>query len=191
MKSLILASRSPARRELLERTGFSFTVEASNYEEDMTLKLPPKELAIYLSKGKAKDVASHHQAAVVLAADSFAVLDDKLLGKPHTVERAKEILAMLSGRSHSFVTGFTIIDTDSGKEFSGSAETIVYFRDLTPGDINSYVAKEDVLNKAAAYIIQGLGAILVERVEGDYSNVMGLPLPAVARALKDFDINLL
>jgi septum formation protein len=110
MKKLILASQSPARREILQTTGYPFVVEVSDYEEDMTLKLEPNDLAIHLSKGKAKDVASRHKDAVILAADSFAVFGNELLGKPHTQERAKEMLAMLSGPCHSFVTGFTIID---------------------------------------------------------------------------------
>jgi septum formation protein len=188
---LILASQSPARREILQSTGYPFVVEVSNYEEDMTLSLPPKDLAVHLSRGKAKDVASGHQDAIILAADSFAVFEDKLLGKPHTIERAKEMLIMLSGQCHSFVTGFTIIDGASGQEFSNAVETKVFFRELTPEEIDGYLAKENVLNNAGAYIIQQLGALLVEKIDGDYSNVMGLPISKVAQALNKFGINLI
>jgi septum formation protein len=191
MKKLILASQSPARREILQTTGYPFVVEVSDYEEDMTLKLEPNDLAIHLSKGKAKDVAFRHKDAVILAADSFAVFGNELLGKPHTQERAKEMLAMLSGQCHSFVTGFTIIDGANGQEFSDVVETKVYFRELTEEEIDNYLAKENVLNNAGAYIIQRLGALLVERIDGDYSNVMGLPISKVAQTLKKFEIHII
>lgn len=155
----------------------------------MTLNLKPAELAIHMSKGKAEAVAAHHKNSVILAADSFAVFNEKVLGKPHTIEKAKEMLTALSGNYHSFITGFTLIDTDSGKKFSDSDETKVYFRKLTPEDIEGYLAKENALNNAGAYIIQSLGAVLVERIDGNYSNVMGLPVAKVAEALKDFGIN--
>lgn len=189
MKQLILASSSPARKEILERTGILFTVEASDYDEDMTLNLKPADLAMHLSAGKGNVVAGHNKNAVVLAADSFAVFKGELLGKPHTLERAKEMLATLSGQCHTFITGFTIIDSDSGKNYSDFDETEVYFRKLTSVEIEGYLAKEDVLNNAGAYIIQNLGAILIERIKGSYSNVMGLPIAKVAQALRDFDIN--
>lgn len=191
MKQLILASGSPARKEILNRTKIPFIVDVSNYEEDMTLNLEPKDLATYLSKGKAQDVANKHKNAVVLGADSFAVFDKQLLGKPPTIERAKEMLSMLSGKAHSFVTGFTIIDTTDGKVYSDTVETKVYFKMLSADDIDGYLAKENVLNNAGAYIIQDLGAVLIEKIEGSYSNVMGLPIAQVAAALKQFNINFL
>ena len=157
----------------------------------MTINLEPAELAKHLSKGKAKDVAADYTNAVILAADSFAVFKGQLLGKPHTIEKAREMLETLSGQCHSFITGFTIVDTDTGREHSDADETKVYFRKLTDQDIDGYLAKENVLNNAGAYIIQSLGAVLVERIEGDYSNVMGLPLPKVTQALKEFDVNFL
>ncbi len=191
MKHLILASGSSARKEILGRTGFPFIVDASKYEEDMSLNLEPTELAKHLSRGKAREVASRHKNAVILAADSFAVFNGELMGKPHTTEKARQMLATLSGQRHSFITGFTILDTDTGKEHSDAAETKVYFRELSGEEIDGYLAKENVLNNAGAYIIQSLGAVLVERIEGDYSNFMGLPLPKVAKALKEFDVNFL
>ncbi len=191
MKQLILASGSPGRREFLQQAGVPFIVDISNYEEDMTLKMEPAELAMHLSEGKARDVAAQHKNAVVLAADSFAVFNGQLLGKPHTLARAKEMLQMLSGQCHSFITGFMIVDTDSGKTHSDSDETKVYMRKLTSDEIDGYLAKEDVLERAAAYRIQNLGAVLVEKIEGNYSNVIGLPFPKVAKALHDFGIEIL
>ena len=191
MKKLILASASPARKQILEGAKVPFTVEVSNYEEDMTLKLPPPELAKFLSKGKARDVAAKHKSGVVLGADSFGVINGQLLGKPHTIQRAKAMLKTLNGQCHIFLTGFTIIDSSTNKEYSEVVETKVYFRKLTPAEINNYVVKENVLNNAGAYIIHGLGGSLVEKIDGDHNNVMGLPLTKVALALKDFGINLI
>ena len=191
MKQLVLASSSPARKEVLETIGLPFIVDPSNYQENMNLKIAPKELAKHLSIGKAKDVAARHKNAIVLAADSFAVFDDELLGKPHTLKNARKMLSKLSDRRHSFITGFTIIDTDTQKQYSEVIETKVYFRKLTEEEINGYLKKENVLNNAGAYIIQKLGATLVEKIDGDYSNVMGLPISPVIVAFRDFGINVL
>jgi len=190
MKTLVLASGSPARKDILDATGVDYIIDVSNYEEDMSLAMSPLDLAVFLSKNKAKDVAKRHNNAVILAADSFGVFKDELLGKPHTLERAKEMLTLLSGNVHSFVTGFTIIDCDTQKEYSGSAVTKVYFKRLTPEQIDDYLSKEDVLLKAGAYTIQGLGKDLIDHIEGDYDNVCGLPLGDVADAIKGFGIEL-
>ncbi len=188
---MILASGSEARRQLLEQTGYPFEIDVSGYEENMSLNLEPRKLAIFLSKGKAEDVAKRHSNSVILGADSFCVLNGELLGKPHTLERAKEMLGRLSGKKHVFITGFTIIDADSQESFSDAVETSVYFRKLTPQEIDSYLSKEDTLQRAGAYIMQGLGGMLIDKIDGDYTNVMGLPLGRVAAALKKFGINLL
>ncbi len=191
MKQLVLASSSPARKKIFELAKIPFIVDASSYEEDMSLKLEPSELAKHLSLGKAQQVSARHRNAVVIGADSFAVYGGQLLGKPHTLERAKEMLTMLSGNAHSFITGFTIIDTETGDKFSDVVETKVYFRKLTPDEVNSYLEKEDVLEKAGAYIIQGLGVVLVDKIDGSYSNVMGLPISQISVALKKFGIKFL
>jgi septum formation protein len=191
MKPLILASSSVGRNQLLLDISADFRVVVSNYEEDMTLAMPPTDLALYLSQGKARDVAARVEGAIILGADSFAVCDDKLLGKPHTMERAIEMLAMLSGRKHSFVTGFTIIDSDTMREYSASQTTDVYFRELSADDIAHYLAREDVMANAGAYRVQGLGGLLIDRIDGSFSNIVGLPLASVAAALRDFGIDLL
>lgn len=190
MKALILASGSQSRREILNSTGFPYLVDPSNFEEDMTLKMAPADLAIFLSLGKARDVAKRHSNAIVLGADSFGIYKNELLGKPHTLKRAKEMLTMLSGKSHIFVTGFTLIDTDSGKTYSESVETKVYLKKLTDRVIDEYLAKDDVLDKAGAYTIQGEGSKLIEKIEGDFNNVMGLPLSRVLVALSEFGIDI-
>ncbi len=191
MKTIILASASPRRRELLEKIGLRFEVEPSNYEEDVHSGLEPHELAQKISLEKAEAVASKHKNAVVIAADTFIVFDGKILGKPHTEKEARKMLETISGKSHSVITGFSIIDTTTSKTLSKSVETKVYIRKLTSAEVDAYVKSKEPLDKAGAYAIQGLGAVFVEKIEGDYFNVIGLPLSALTEALKDFGINIL
>ncbi len=188
MKRLILASTSPRRKELLATTGIPFTIAASSYVENMTLDLPPTELALHLSKSKAKAVADTLHDAVVIGADTFIVYQNKILGKPHTPARAKETLTMLSGRQHSALTGFTIIDANTNKTVSKVIETKVFFKNLSEKDIDEYVATGDPLDKAGAYAIQGIGKILVDHIEGSYDSVVGLPVIEVLEELKAFGI---
>jgi len=191
MKTVILASASLRRKELLGKIGLKFEVEPSNYEEDITPKLKPHELAKSLSFEKAKVVASSHKNALVIAADTFIVFKGKILGKPQTETQAKKMLETINGKPHSVITGFTIIDTENNKAISKSVETKVYIRKLTPDEIDAYVKSGEPLDKAGAYAIQGLGSVIVEKIEGDYFNVIGLPLSALADSLKEFGINIL
>ncbi len=191
MKTIILASASPRRKELLERIGLRFEVEPSNYEEDIYPGLEPHELAQKISLEKAKAVASKHRNAIVIAADTFIVFGGQILGKPHTEKEARKMLETISGNSHSVITGFSIIDASKNKTLSKSVETKVYIRKLTPAEIDAYVKSKEPLDKAGAYAIQGLGAAIVERIEGDYFNVVGLPLSALTEALKEFGIRIL
>ncbi|MBI4296514.1 MAG: septum formation inhibitor Maf [Chloroflexi bacterium] len=191
MKKIVLASASPRRAELLSQAGLKFEVDPSEYEEEIIAGLGPHELAKRLSLEKAKRVASKYRNALVIAADTFGVLQGKILGKPKTGAEAKQMLEMLSGQAHLVITGFTIIDTETDKTVSRSVETKVYFRELTPAEIEAYVKSGEPLDKAGAYAIQGLGAVIVERIEGDYFNVIGLPLSALAESLKEFGVNVL
>jgi len=192
MPKIILASASPRRKDLLEKTGIPFVVEVSDYEERMDLKLEPLELAKTLSRGKAEAVAKKHVGdnVIVIGTDTFVVLNKKILGKPHTPERAKEMIKDMGGRGHSVITGFTIIDVKSDKEVSKAVESKVYFRKLTNEEIDAYVRIGDPLDKAGAYAIQEFGAVLIERIEGDYSNIVGLPLAPLIEELKKFGVNL-
>lgn len=190
MTKIILASASPRRRELLKKLQIPFIVEVSNYEEDINLKLKPLELAKKLSAGKAEAVAGKHknEDTIIIGADTFVVLDNKILGKPHTPEKAKEMIKEMSGRAHSVITGFTIIDAKTGKKVSKTVESKVYFRKMTDRTIKNYVKTGEPLDKAGAYAIQGAGSVLIEKTEGDYTNIVGLPLPALIEELKKFGI---
>jgi septum formation protein len=191
MKTIILASASPRRKELLEKIGLRFKVEPSNYEEDMHSGLEPHEFAQRISLEKAKVVASKHKNAIVIAADTFIVFGGQILGKPHTEKEARKMLKTISGKSHSVITGFSIIDNGTNRTLSKSVETKIYIRKLTMTEIDAYVKSKEPLDKAGAYAIQGLGAVFVEKIEGDYFNVIGLPLSALTEALKEFGVNIL
>ncbi len=192
MKKVILASSSPRRKELFEKTGIPFVVEASDYEEDNSLKLKPLELAKTLSAGKAKAVSERHKEedTIIIGADTFIVLDDKVLGKPHTPEKAKEMIKKMNGRAFSVITGFTVIDVKSGKEVSKAVESRVCFRRLTEKEIENYVHTGEPLDKAGAYAIQEMGSVLTGEIQGDYTNIVGLPIPALIEELKRFGISL-
>ena len=190
LRKIILASSSPRRKQLLEQLGLAFSVDPSDCPEDLSQKLEPHALARKLALQKALSVASRHAAAVVIAADTFGVLDGRILGKPRDAAGARDMLAALSGRCHSVISGIAVADARNGKNVTASVETQVYFRRLTPAEIDAYVATGEPLDKAGAYAIQGLGAALVERIEGDYFNVVGLPLCALCDLLKDFDIKI-
>jgi septum formation protein len=182
---IILASNSPTRKKLLAEAGFAFEINPSNYEEDMSLPLLPKELAKHLSRGKAEAVASKYKQGVVIGADTFVVYEDKILGKPHTPDKAREMLRMLSGEWHIVVTGFTIIDTEHNKTISKAVETKVFFNDLTDKEIDDYVATGEPLNKAGSYGILEGGGKFVKEIKGSKSNIAGLPMEELKEILKE------
>jgi septum formation protein len=190
-KPIILASASPRRRELLALVGLEFIVDAGEYEEDMNTDLSPPELAKFLSRKKAEDVAGRHKNAVIIAADTFIVFQGALMGKPRDEGEARAMLKKLSGKTHSVITGYTIIDTESMKKLSRVIETRVSFKRLTMQEIDAYVRSKEPLDKAGAYAIQGLGSVIVRKIEGDYFNVIGLPLSSLADSLKRFGVAVL
>jgi septum formation protein len=190
-RAIILASGSPSRKELLSLIGLKFKVDVSDFEEDLGLKLKPRELAKHLSFEKARAVAHNYKDAVIIAADTFIVFRDKLLGKPHTDKEALRMLTLLNGKSHSVITGYTVLDTKTGKKSSCSVETKVWFRKMTSSELKSYVKTGEPLDKAGAYAIQEIGSLLVKKIEGDYFNVIGLPVASLAVTLKKFGITIL
>lgn len=180
---LILASQSPRRRELLERLGLTFTVQVADIDETMDpAKLPFDEVA-RLSRDKAAAVAVHApETAVVVAADTVVVLEDRVLGKPHSEREAAEMLRSLSGRPHQVMTGMTV--RRGSHVESDTVVTDVHFRSLSEEEIAAYIATGEPMDKAGAYGIQGLASIFVDRLAGDYYNVMGLPLCRLCAMLR-------
>ena len=188
---LILASASPRRRELLTQVGVSFVIEVSDVEEVLDDTLSPELQVQSLALQKAQAVAAQHKDGLVLGADTVVVDAGSLLGKPQNTEEAAEMLRSLSGKWHQVMTAVALVDANDTKHEWTSVEiTNVKFRDLTEDDIAAYVATGESMDKAGAYGIQGYGALLVERIEGCYNNVVGLPLQLVAKGLRNWGINL-
>ena len=190
MKKIILASQSPWRKKILAKTGLPFTVVVSNFEEDLGIKLPPKKLAIKMALGKAEMVARKYPDALIIGADTFIIFGKELLGKPHTAERAKQMLSKLCGRWHEIITGFVILDSKSGKRVEKVVSTRVHLRSADKREISTYVKTGEPLQVAGGYAIQGGAGILVDAIEGDYWNIVGLPLSAVVQELKKFGVRL-
>jgi septum formation protein len=188
---IILASTSPRRKELFEKIGLEFEVDPGNYAEQLRPTSDPHALAREISLKKASVVAEKYPDALIIAADTFIVFGDTILGKPENKTEARKMLTTLNGESHVVITGFYIIDTKSGKTASGSTETIVYMKELSPREIDAYVQSQEPLGKAGAYAIQGIGSVIIDRIEGDYYNVVGLPLATLAEALKEFGVYIL
>lgn len=187
MMQIILASGSPRRRQLLEQIGLSFTVRASDADESVEAGLSPAAMVETLSLRKGEAVAKTAAPGdLIIAADTVVALESSILGKPHSGEEAVHMLELLSGRTHQVYTGVTLIR--DGAVLTQHEATSVTFRALTPEEIAAYVATGEPGDKAGAYGIQGYGALLVERLEGDYFNVMGLPLCRLGRMLAQFGV---
>lgn len=182
--AFVLASDSPRRRELLHQLGFSFAVIPSSLEETNQSGMEPRGHVTHYAQEKAKEVAQHHSQQWVLAADTIVVVDEEILGKPVTVTEAKAMLSRLSGRSHLVITGVSLIHAEYGVEESRTVETKVFMRKLSATDIEGYIATGEPMDKAGAYGIQGIGGCLIQRIEGSYSNVVGLPLCETVELLR-------
>ena len=186
---IILASTSPRRKELLSRLGLVFETEESGYEEEMRLELDPEKLAEHLSFHKAKPVSDRNPDAIVIAADTFIVFQGKYLGKPKGEEEARNMLKELSGKRHEIITGVTVMDKDKTISFVSKAD--VYMKDLSLETIDNYIKTGEPMDKAGAYAIQGKGAVLIEKMEGDFFGAVGLPIGRLSEELKKFGINIL
>ena len=189
--NIILASNSPRRRELLERVGLTgFTVAAPNVDESVEPGLSPADTVEELSLRKAKAAArSFGPDDLMIAADTVVALDADVLGKPRDEDDAFAMLSALSGREHRVYTGITVLRGD--KTVTQHEVTAVTFRELSPDEIRGYIATGEPMDKAGAYGIQGVGALLVSGIRGDYSNVMGLPVFRLGQILREFGLDLL
>lgn len=182
MKRLVLASQSPRRRELLTAAGIEFSVRAPRVREERALGEPAAEYVTRLAREKAAAVGGGPDE-VVLGADTVVVLGEEVLEKPRDASDAVRMLAALSGRTHSVVTGVCLLMGDvSIVRFS---KTLVEFDELSAREILGYVESGEPMDKAGAYAIQGLASKFIVRIEGDYSNVVGLPVSLVYRMLAE------
>ena len=192
MKSFVLASGSPRRRELLAQLGVDPIIWASDIAENNSSNERPESMAMSLALQKALEASSKFQNDIVLAADTIVVVDGRVMGKPKDNDEAYDMLKDLSGRSHEVITGFAIIDNSENTKVVEYEKTLVTFRTLDHERIMAYIDSGEVLDKAGAYGIQGKGALLVEKIEGCYFNVVGLPLSRLEASLnKYFNIKFL
>lgn len=185
-KNIILASSSPRRKALLEKAGIVFKVRVSHADEEIPGNIRAEGAPIYLAERKAEIVQKlSADNELILAADTIVLLRDKILGKPENDQHAKEILRLLSGKAHQVITGVCLLHGE--KKIMFSETTKVYFYHLTEAQINYYVENYHPMDKAGAYAIQEwLGLTGIEKIEGDYFNVVGLPIGRVIKEIEKF-----
>lgn len=193
--TLVLASGSPRRKEILRKLGLDFEVVPSLIEENLNEFTSPVEAVITLASAKAHDVADRLSPKisrpVILAGDTIVVLDDKLLGQPKSKQEAKEMLTMLSGRTHQVYTGVVAFLPQQQREITGHEVSNIHFVKLGASEINAYVETNEGMDKAGAWALQGIGAALVEKIDGCFSNVIGFPVPLVVRILRQCGFTIL
>ena len=187
MKKIILASNSPRRRELLETLGLKFEIVPDNTPEPMDGALSPQDTVMFLAKFKGDNIAEKlkDDDVIIISADTVVAIEDRILGKPKTHEEAFEMLSMLSGKAHSVYTGVYIREKASGKSANFYEKTEVYFKNLDINEIKDYINSGEPMDKAGAYGIQNFGSLFVEKISGDYFNVVGLPLCHLGKELTE------
>ena len=191
---IVLASASPRRQELLRIAGIPFTVQPADIDESPLADESPRGCAERLARGKALAVSQSRPRDCVLGADTIVVVDDAILGKPRDADDAARMLRMLSGRTHEVITGVCVVSPVGSGQRSVASEadlvtasetTLVTFCELSDDEIHDYVVTGEPMDKAGAYAIQGIASRWIRRIEGDYSNVVGLPVALVYRMLRE------
>ena len=186
-RQIVLASQSPRREELLKGVGLDFIVHPSEFEEKEQ-HLTPEELALHNAIGKAQTVARKYRDALIVGVDTVVAFQDHQIGKPKDEDDAKRILRLLSGTTHKVISAICIIDSKNEKNVSGLETTLITMDRLDEADIEAYVKSNEGHDKAAGYAIQGIGALFVKRIEGDYFNVVGMPIFLFRKLLREFGI---
>jgi septum formation protein len=183
--SLILASASPRRQELLKSAGVPLEVIPSNTEEEFFPGEKPEKYVVRLAREKAGEVAKNYPDRWILAADTVVVVDNRVLGKPKDAREAGKMLRLLSGREHRVTTGYCLLHLSISKRKEGHVTSRVRFKHLSSEEIRWYIATREPFDKAGGYAIQGKGAFMIKGVSGSYTNVVGLPLCEVIEALRE------
>ncbi|MBX7218486.1 MAG: Maf family protein [Blastocatellia bacterium] len=179
---LILASGSPRRAEIMRAAGYTFEISVADVDETPLLGENPADYVVRLARTKAAAIAAA-EPSLVVGADTTVVVDNEILAKPLDPEDAARMLRALSGRSHEVLTGVAVFHTQTGALHSGLERSTVWFDQLPENWIAEYVASGEPMDKAGAYAIQGRAALYIDRIEGNYLNIVGLPLPLVRRLL--------
>lgn len=185
-KKIILASASPRRSELLSRARIPFEIKVSNAVEDNSPELDPVELVRRNALNKALAVAEKCPDEIVLGADTIVALGTKTYGKPVNADDARRILGELAGKTHSVFTGIALVKKNTDKSTTAVEESRVTFKNLNADQIDEYISKVDVLDKAGAYAAQECGSMIIEKIDGNFDNVMGLPCGLVEKKLAQF-----
>jgi septum formation protein len=186
--ALVLASASPRRRELLTRMGLRYEPRSSDLQESKDLGLAPEALARHWARAKAEAVAGGDGPGALawyLGVDTIVVIDERVLGKPGSREEAREFLTRLAGRWHVVITAYCLLHPAAGRRVERAVHSRVKIKALTAAEIEAYLDTDEPYDKAGAYAVQGLGAFMVEAIEGSYTNVVGLPLAEVVDDLRD------
>lgn len=184
MKKVILASTSPRRKDLMSLLDIPFNIEAKEVDENFDESLSPAEVVQILAEKKARIIAEINPDSVVIGSDTVVVFENTIIGKPTSPENAIEILQKLSGRIHQVYTGVAILEGNRSEFFYESTD--VKFYELTQNEIEWYISTNEPFDKAGAYGIQGYGSTLVEKIDGDYFTIVGLPVAKLKRKLKEF-----
>lgn len=188
---VILASASPRRKEILQNTKLNFDIQKSDIEEVILENESPEDMVVRLAYEKAFDVAKRNTDRLVIGADTIVALDNEVLGKPKDQNEAYQMIKRLSNKTHKVITGISLINLKENKIIKDYVVSFVTFKDLSEDSIKDYINTNESLDKAGAYGIQGYGALLVKNIQGDYFNIVGLPISKLSDLLKDhFDINL-
>lgn len=176
---------------MLRQIGLTFTIDPADVDERILPGEDPERYAVRVALDKACTVSARTGEGLIIAADTVVVLDDTILGKPADARDAERMLSLLSGREHRVVTGLAVVEAETKRTLTNAAVTRVWFRALTPAEIDAYVLSGEPLDKAGAYGIQEKGALLVQKIEGCYFNVVGLPLSLLGQMLRELGLILL
>lgn len=190
MPEIILASRSPARKKLLRQIGLTFTCAASHAAESRIITTTCAKLVVGNALAKARDIAARRRSGIVIAADTVVRVGNRIIGKPRDLDDAFATLKLLSRKPQWVYTGIAVIDCRTGRTFTDHEKTKVYLRRLSDKQIRAYFTRVSPLDKAGSFDIQGWGSIFIDRIEGCFYNVVGLPLARLARLLSKFGIDI-
>lgn len=186
---IILASKSPRRKEILENLGFEFEIITADTDESSDVTDPESLVQILaVRKGSAVQKTHHESDTLIISCDTVVACDGRILGKPHSEREAKEMLRSLSGRSHTVLSGLALFY--NGKTISGVDKTEVYFAEMPESFIESYVASGDPMDKAGSYAVQGRTSLYIDKIDGCYFNVVGLPVRLLAKLIERLGLNL-
>jgi len=188
---LVLASSSPSKCAILRALGLRVLIDPADIVEEVKPGDEPETVVRSLAEQKGRVVARRHPEALVIGTDTIVYADGAPIGKPRDREHARNILRRFSGTTHSILTGLVVVEQKTLRQSLHVCRTDVTFRQLSPQTIERYVSTEEPMGKAGAYALQGTGALLVERIEGEYSNVLGLPIPTLVTALGDLGYELI